>query len=241
MQSVFSSKFPFEKYWGRHMGAKWDARVRAITAEVQTERFARFIMALTDFMYGTFVAPPGYDDSECMNSSSNRDEQFLSVYADIMHLLDKNHMRHQHALDLPFYVLAMRVGVEAVMRCAFPLWSQSPDGQSTLRRMDRLITILLDPMNYLSHLPPIEACPQALKALHNKRVPIHMPLTFTSPLVRFIIGDPQSNEAKLLLFHKNADISTQQLNIAELQQVLSPTLRVKILQLLTARKLGHMQ
>ena len=210
--------------------------VQDLKFELQSENFATFLKMLVEFMYWHFVAPL-CGTGAVRHDPALRDAQFLSVYEDMLIIFERRKSRRASLLDLPIILVTMRVGLETVMRGAYPTWAATPDGGAVLRQMNDLLTVLLDPMDYLSHLPPIEASPQALKILHKRKLPARMPLSFTSPMVRFLVGQPQSREAKTLLCAGRRGQAPDE-GHTELLQRLSPDLRAQIMQLITNHKLG---
>ncbi|KAJ9459207.1 hypothetical protein DIPPA_31787 [Diplonema papillatum] len=65
--------------------------------------------------------------------------------------------------------------------------------------MNALLTQLLDPVGFGSHISAVESTPQALRVMHGKRKQSRMPLSYTSPLIRYVVGDPRSRETKAIL------------------------------------------
>eukprot|EP01006_Ploeotia_vitrea_P041595 TRINITY_DN66555_c7_g2_i1.p1 TRINITY_DN66555_c7_g2~~TRINITY_DN66555_c7_g2_i1.p1 ORF type:complete len:799 (+),score=92.48 TRINITY_DN66555_c7_g2_i1:8-2404(+) len=236
----FIDNFPFKKYWSGSAGIggipKLSEKVAELKAEIRSEVFAEFVSGLAEFFYWSFLAPL----SNNQHQRYDKDQHFLCLYEEMLTMLERKKGRQYHSLSLPLAVLALRVGVDTVFQYSYPTWIKTQEGQDLSKKIDSLLTILLDPMDYLSHLPPVESSPQALKILHKKRIPTRMPLTFTSPMVRFVVGNAQSKEAKSLLSQKNTH-STQhtQQATSQLLMLLSPALRSKILNLVAVKKLGQ--
>jgi len=231
-QTVLLETIPFDKFFD----PKLQQGLEDLKAELRSERFATFVKTVADMLHCLFLMPPAPQDEES-EGATIRNEQFLAVYEEMLALLDRKKHRRGHALDLPVTVMCVRASTEHVMRRSYPLWAETASGVAVLQKMDALLTVLLDPMDYLSHLAPIEASPQALKILHERKLPGRMPFSFTSPVMRFIIGDPVSHETKTLFADKRA---RQRLNGTQQEAlaVLPPDLRCKVLRVLMTRKMG---
>eukprot|EP01063_Lacrimia_lanifica_P028066 TRINITY_DN4028_c0_g1_i1.p1 TRINITY_DN4028_c0_g1~~TRINITY_DN4028_c0_g1_i1.p1 ORF type:complete len:922 (+),score=176.74 TRINITY_DN4028_c0_g1_i1:78-2843(+) len=169
------------------------------------------------------------------------DQAFLNVYKQMLDLLLRKRKRQFFSLDLPVTVLAIRVVTDALLRYYYPLFTATELGEGLIEVSNVFVTQLLDPVGFLTHVPALESAPQALKVMHKKRIPTRMPLSFTSPVVRFIVGEARSNEAKVLLAttDKQASSSANGAGWDESGEVnvfalLSPSVRSKLLAIISS-------
>eukprot|EP01065_Artemidia_motanka_P025094 TRINITY_DN29980_c0_g1_i1.p1 TRINITY_DN29980_c0_g1~~TRINITY_DN29980_c0_g1_i1.p1 ORF type:complete len:811 (+),score=299.61 TRINITY_DN29980_c0_g1_i1:51-2483(+) len=245
--SKFVAEFPFRRFWGARgverpqsgrpdsgedgPAKRLDEELRQRCGKELTQGLCiNFEIMLLNFLYWTFLAPLSSAQA-ARREALNPDAAFADVYQQMLTLLSKRTARKHFAVDLPLTLLAVRVVTEAVFSNCYPKWAGSTDGVTSLRRIDSLITQLLDPMGYLSHVSVVESSPQALRVLHRKRAPQRMPLTFTSPMIRFVVGEARSKEAKALLAGSSRDGGN------ELFSLLTPTIRAKLLNIIATYKM----
>eukprot|EP01062_Namystynia_karyoxenos_P052053 TRINITY_DN4130_c2_g1_i1.p1 TRINITY_DN4130_c2_g1~~TRINITY_DN4130_c2_g1_i1.p1 ORF type:complete len:929 (+),score=239.98 TRINITY_DN4130_c2_g1_i1:104-2890(+) len=249
----FISDFPFRRFWGARearsagrgiggddggLGSTATQPPRRMDDELRTRCSRHLTQAvcvgferiLVNFLYWTFLAPLSSEHA-ARREALNPDAAFAEVYQRMLALLGARSSRSHYAVDLPIMLLGVRVVTEAIFTNCYPKWAAAAEGKYTLRRIDELITQLLDPMGYLSHISVVESSPQALRVLHRKRMPQRMPLAFTSPMIRFVVGEARSKEAKALL----AGSSREQTH--ELFAMLTPTIRAKLLNIIAAYKM----
>eukprot|EP00668_Euglena_longa_P020040 GGOE01024915.1.p1 GENE.GGOE01024915.1~~GGOE01024915.1.p1 ORF type:complete len:655 (-),score=177.21 GGOE01024915.1:279-2243(-) len=205
----------------------------AIKVELCSQRFAEFLKATGEFMYWTFISPL----ASITCHTKDRDEKFLVVYSAMLALVEQKKKQRQHVSEMPIILLTLRAGLDALMKYLYPTWTATEGGSTTLAQMDCLLMLLLDPMDFLSRLPHFEAAPEALRVLHQRRVPSRMPASYTSPIVRFLISQASSREARAFMSGRRVGSAYEKDRSSGLQ-FLSPDLRANILQLFAQHKLG---
>ena len=218
---TFVEGFPFKTFWEQRREKNegeepqnsrtfrrktMQERITALSEELQSNFMVEFEHMYVSFVYWSLIAP-NVPEAATKREAQNFDERFVEVYQKMLEILLRKRRRSQYAFDLPVTLLGIRVVSEAILTACYPLFCETPQGESMLAEVNCLITHLLDPVGYLTHISTVESSPQALKVMHSKRLPPRMALSFTSPVVRFIVGEAQSREAKALLSSKGGRVA----------------------------------
>jgi hypothetical protein len=135
----------------------------------------------------------------------------------------------------PMIVLLLRVALDREFIARMPSFMRLPAGTDLGVRADALLTAVVDPLNLLCQLAVVESTPHAMRVMQTKRRPARMPPLVTSPLVQFVLGEPQSASAKAL---QRSTIPRLQRGLAELKKHLTPMARARLLQAMALGKFG---
>jgi hypothetical protein len=135
----------------------------------------------------------------------------------------------------PMIVLLCRVAIDKELRSHVPTLLRSPAGAELAVCVDNLVMAILDPLNLLSHISVVESTPHAMRILQSKRRPGRIPPMLTSPLTHFVLGEPQSANAKTMA---RSNLPRLQRGLRELQKHLTPLARSRLLQAMVSAKFG---
>jgi hypothetical protein len=213
------------------------ARVRAFLSD---RRVTLFLTDLLRFVGASYVARL-MEESAPGASTSEREDLFVHIFdrlLDILHFSNDAEGKSQVALDIPFFVLMVRVVIDSQLNLTWPQLFRSEVGKEIKSRVYCFLSAILDPTGLCGHLSKVESTPKALRVLHRKRLPENSKVSpyRTTPLTQFIVGDGSSSETKLLLRSRRSNLEKSP-ELAELESQLTPMVRSRLLQCLTSRKL----
>eukprot|EP00759_Apiculatamorpha_spiralis_P013213 PhF_6_TR19957/c0_g1_i1/m.29087 len=201
---------------------------------LRSDEIVRFVLDVLSMLFLIYLTPKSRDYGLSRTYNNDVDAKFIATfsrYLDIMHQRCENRMGA--ALDGPLLLLMLRVIIESVCRELFPNWSSSTDGVITRKRMDLFLSTVFDPVGFQQHIAVIESSTSALQVLHHKRPPRRMDLSYTSPLIRFVVGEAHSKEAQTLLSCRDDNPH----GLEELKTVLTPAVRSQLLALFAKKKM----
>ena len=222
--------------------ADLSVRIEQLSRYLQSSEVVDFEYRLVLFLYWSFLAPHVAGVSN-KREARNFDERFVDVYQTISQMMLNRRSKSRYSMDLPLTILGIRVICESIFCMSYPSWSATENGRTIIAQMNELIGQLLDPVGYLSHISTVESSPQALKVMHKKKLPPRMSLSFTSPVIRFVVGDAHSKEAKALLSSNRSshrEVSGEPVP-GGVFSLLTPSIRCKLLSIIASHKavFGH--
>lgn len=215
MQEQFTRNFPF-RMWKKKVP---DITIQNLRKVLSSPTLTHFLKNFAIFSYWLFLGEFGL--SSLKNKSI--DDQFLNIYEEVLTILNFNKMQQsRQVIELPIIILCIRVCIESIFQTCYSNFWSSVFGKNLMKRLEILITFLLDPQSYFSNLALIQSSVEErkLSKILNKKSKIGKENTqgkqnFISPIVRFIIKEPSSQYAKKM-FSNEYENENQQLVISQL-------------------------
>lgn len=228
--SQVASDFPFER-----LGNGPDTQLAVARARgfLTSGPVASLAVLLLEFLFAAYIAPLAPAHASAI-TPSQKDDMFVALYTRLAALVQRKVGRAHIQLELPLFILVLRVVVETEFSARFPAFVSCRHGRDVLHRMDAFAMAVLDPMGMLSRIPALESAPQALRVMHSKRLPPRFTPTATTPLAQFILGDSlTSTKAKALA--KPHPLVRE--GLEELKAHLTPMVRSRLLAIMVDHKL----
>jgi hypothetical protein len=195
LQRSFLRNFPFHLWKDLNT-----TQVNSIKTTLSSMKLGKFIQEFAGFCYWTFLKeyaaePESYDI----------DTNFLQVYEEIIDIIAK-HKQSKLTLTvhLPITLLCIRVTSETIFRICYLNWWNSKYGELMAQKMDNLVSFLFDPQNFFSHLAPLESNVKERRihqhlTQHQKKMQKTNSMYMLSPVVKYILNDASSLEARNLI------------------------------------------
>eukprot|EP00297_Palpitomonas_bilix_P007831 CAMPEP_0113875496 /NCGR_PEP_ID=MMETSP0780_2-20120614/4977_1 /TAXON_ID=652834 /ORGANISM="Palpitomonas bilix" /LENGTH=486 /DNA_ID=CAMNT_0000861497 /DNA_START=192 /DNA_END=1652 /DNA_ORIENTATION=- /assembly_acc=CAM_ASM_000599 len=196
IQTMFTRTFPF--YTLRSRLTEDD--VAMAVAEITSLQVAQLIADVCRLMYNDLTARKRAPSEV---TEEKQEKLLLSIYEAYMDLQSRLKRRSHRLVLLPLLLLSLRVTVETIFRNSFPKWIATPDGEASLQKVDVTITALFDPDRYRSHVSLLESSVEAMRVVNKDpryaKKSIKEKFFTVSPLVRSLMTDPQSGDARYIL------------------------------------------
>lgn len=229
-QTQFTRDFPFAFYF-----TNTDA-VAALKESMLDDDINGMICALLEFVFVAYVEPRASTTRRVV-TPADKDEAFVKLYDRVMTFLYQQDMKQTGtaapAALAPIALLMLRVSIESELHTHLPTLCRTPPGQQLLQRLDGLVTAVVDPLNLLCHIAAVDSSPHSIRLLQTKRRPGRVPPLLTSPLTRFILGEPQASAAKAM---QRTVVPRLQRGLAELETHLTPMARSRLMKVMAERK-----
>jgi len=169
-------------------------------AEITSLQVAQLIADVCRLMYNDLTARKRAPSEV---TEEKQEKLLLSIYEAYMDLQSRLKRRSHRLVLLPLLLLSLRVTVETIFRNSFPKWIATPDGEASLQKVDVTITALFDPDRYRSHVSLLESSVEAMRVVNKDpryaKKSIKEKFFTVSPLVRSLMTDPQSGDARYIL------------------------------------------
>jgi hypothetical protein len=209
LQAKFLGDFPFHIWSSDHLST---SQKEQLHSSICSMKLTGFIRNFAEFSYWTFLGDCASEEEtqKHLNNSMESDEDFLKVYSDIIELM-KTHRKAKRTLvvDLPITLLCIRVVTETIFKICYQNWWQTPYSEILAQRMDKLVSFLFDPEDYLSHLAPVESNVKERKMANrmNRMSQNNVSLIRNrtskmysmSPVVKFVLHDANSFGARNMI------------------------------------------
>jgi len=235
LQAQFIQNFPFHM-WEKKLP---DEEVDIIKKIISSLKLTDFIKKLCIFSYWTFLGDFGLQQYEV----EKLETQFLKVYEEVLYLVNQNKQKQaRQVVELPIILLCIRVCTETIYQTCYPNFWPTVFGKNLAKRMEILITFLLDPQYYVSNLAPMQSSIGARKlekqftkqqTILNKQMQNKQNLV--SPLVKFILQDPRSLGARKLLSN-DVDFAMSHSVVSQLFEK-SDNMRSKLITIMMSTKI----